>query len=208
REQLLQRLDRLDAAETRGIARGPIDVEAVHGMATAKRERERAADEPEARDADAHRYARTRSGVRRPIAPATAVTPVMSAAKFSKVRDSNPSDRAWSGLGCTSMSSPSAPAATAASATGATRYHFPVPWDGSAITGRCVRRFRSGTALTSNVLRVYFSKVRMPRSHRMTLRLPRASTYSAESRSSSTVADMPRFRSTGFGCSPTASSSE
>src|SRR5258708_5537547 len=106
------------------------------------------------------------------------------------------------------MSRPSAPAATAASATGVTRYHFPVPCDGSAMTGRCESLLRSGIALTSNVLRVYFSNVRMPRSQRITLGFPFARMYSAESSSSSTVADMPRFNNTGFGCSPHASRSE
>ena len=103
---------------------------------------------------------------------------------------------------------PSAPAATAAIATGATRYHLPVPCEGSASTGRCVSRFNIGIAFTSNVLRVYRSNVRMPRSQRMTFRLPRASTYSAERSSSSIVADIPLLSRTGFGCSPTASRSE
>jgi len=57
---------------------------------------------------------------------------------------------------------------TQRSATGATRYHLPVPCDGSATTGRCESFLSSGIALMSNVLRVYFSKVRIPRSHRIT----------------------------------------
>ena len=42
------------------------------------------------------------------------------------------------------MSKPSAPAATAARAIGATRYHFPVPWDGSASTGSRVLVSKGG----------------------------------------------------------------
>src|SRR5205814_1468897 len=106
------------------------------------------------------------------------------------------------------MSSPSAPAATAARATGSTRYHFPVPCDGSATTGRCESFLRSGIALMSKVFRVYFSNVRIPRSQRITFGFPFARMYSADRSSSSTVADIPRFSNTGLDCSPQASSSD
>src|SRR3989442_7562386 len=45
---------------------------------------------------------------------------------------------------------------------------------------------------------VIFSKVRMPRSHRITLGFPWESTYSAASNHSSIVADMPRLSTTGL----------
>ena len=56
----------------------------------------------------------------------------------------------------------------------------------------------------SRVLRVAFSKVRMPRSQRITCVLPPARMYSAESSHSSMVADMPRFRSTGWRTLPSS----
>ena len=65
---------------------------------------------------------------------------------------------------------------------------------------------RAGIAATENVNRVARSNVRMPRSHRMTCLLPHASTYSAASRNSSSVALMPRFRRTGLAAPPTAAS--
>ena len=49
----------------------------------------------------------------------------------------------------------------------------------------------------SVVLRVYFSKVRMPRSHNTTRGLPLERMYSADISSSSMVDIMPRFSSTG-----------
>jgi hypothetical protein len=58
------------------------------------------------------------------------------------------------------------------------------------------------------VKRVAVSKVRMPRSHRMTLGLPPDSTYSADSSHSWMVVDMPRLRSTGLPASATRRSSE
>jgi hypothetical protein len=48
----------------------------------------------------------------------------------------------------------SAPAATAAMATGLTRYHLPVPWLGSAITGRWLSLLITGMALRSMVFLV------------------------------------------------------
>src|SRR6266516_261829 len=88
----------------------------------------------------------------------------------SRVRDWAPSFNASSGLGCTSTSNASVPAAIEASARGPTRSRRPVPWLGSEIIGRCESRLMSGMALMSIVLRVIFSKVRIPRSQRITLR--------------------------------------
>src|SRR6267154_2458346 len=76
------------------------------------------------------------------------------------------------------------------------RSRGPVPWLGSAMMGRCESRLTSGIALMSIVLRVIFSKVRMPRSHKITLGLPCERMYSAASSHSSIVADMPRFSTT------------
>ena len=89
-----------------------------------------------------------------------------------------------------------------------TNSRVPVAWLGSTITGRWVYCFKRGTAEMSRVLRVSVSKVRMPRSQSITCQLPRASTYSAESRSSLMLAIMPRFKSPGWSRSPTASSRE
>ena len=57
--------------------------------------------------------------------------------------------------------------------------------------------FSTGTAAMSQVLRVAVSKVRMPRSQRMTFGLPCATMYSADISSSLMVELMPRFSSTG-----------
>ena len=65
----------------------------------------------------------------------------------------------------------------------------------------------TGTALRSRVLRVAVSKVRMPRSHRITCWLPPAMMYSAAARRSFTVALMPRFSSTGLSVRPSSLSS-
>ena len=70
-------------------------------------------------------------------------------------------------------------------------------WLGSRITGRCVSSFSTGTAAISQVLRVAVSKVRMPRSQRITFGLPCATMYSADISSSLMVELMPRFSSTG-----------
>ena len=104
------------------------------------------------------------------------------------------------------MIRPSAPAATAALDTRLTSSHLPVPWLGSTMTGRWVSCLSIGTALMSSVLRVYVSKVRMPRSHSMTRSLPCERMYSADISSSSMVDIMPRLSSTGFCASPTACS--
>ena len=65
------------------------------------------------------------------------------------------------------------------------------------MTGRWLVACTTGTAEMSRVLRVAGSNVRMPRSHRTTSRLPRRAMYSAAISHSSSVADMPRFSSTG-----------
>ena len=62
---------------------------------------------------------------------------------------------------------------------GLTIQEMPVAWLGSTITGRCVSFLSMGTAERSRVFRVAVSKVRMPRSQRMTFSLPPAMTYSA-----------------------------
>ena len=56
------------------------------------------------------------------------------------------------------------------------------------------------------MFRVAVSKVRMPRSQRMTWVLPPSSRYSAASSHSSTVAENPRLRSTGRRTFPSARS--
>src|SRR5690606_17219330 len=68
----------------------------------------------------------------RPRAEARARASSARAAKLFGVSDCAPSDSAWSGEGCTSIISPSAPTAIAPIDIGCTRYHFPVPWEGSA----------------------------------------------------------------------------
>ena len=96
------------------------------------------------------------------------------------------------------MIKPSHPAATAASAIGGTSFATPHAWLGSTITGRCVALRNTGTAERSRVLRVAVSKVRIPRSQRITLGLPPAMMYSALINSSWTVEAKPRLRSTGL----------
>ena len=65
----------------------------------------------------------------------------------------------------------------------------------------------TGTALMSSVLRVAVSKVRMPRSQRITSRLPSLRMYSADISHSSIVAERPRLSSTGLPARPTSASS-
>ncbi len=72
--------------------------------------------------------------------------------------------------------------------------------------GRWLVACTTGTAEMSRVLRVAGSKVRMPRSHSTTSRLPRWAMYSAAISHSSIVAVMPRLSSTGLPDSPTACS--
>ena len=83
-----------------------------------------------------------------------------------------------------------------------------MPCEGSTTTGRCDSRLRMGTAFRSRVLRVMVSKVRIPRSQRITCLLPRETMYSAAMSSSLMVLLIPRLSSTGLRRSPTASSSE
>src|ERR1017187_47361 len=75
-----------------------------------------------------------------------------------KSSDCAPSESARSGQGCTSIINPSAPTATAARETAAIRLCFPVPCEGSAITGRCERSRANATAARSNVFRISVSK--------------------------------------------------
>src|SRR5262245_1184878 len=84
-----------------------------------------------------------------------------------------------------------------ARAIGITLSRRPVPWLGSTRMGRWLSFLTTGIAEMSSVLRVAFSKVRMPRSHRITCVLPPARMYSAESSHSSIVAERPRLSSTG-----------
>jgi hypothetical protein len=63
--------------------------------------------------------------------------------------------------------------------------------------GRWLSFSTTGMAEMSRVLRVAFSKVRMPRSQRITCWLPPARMYSADRSSSSMVALSPRLSSTG-----------
>jgi len=54
------------------------------------------------------------------------------------------------------------------------------------------------------VFRTYCSNVRIPRSHRITFGFPFERMYSAARSHSSTVADNPRFKKTGFLTLPTS----
>lgn len=89
---------------------------------------------------------------------------------------------------------------------GVTRCRFPVAWLGSTTTGRWLNLLTSGTALKSRVLRVAFSKVRIPRSQSTTFSFPSATMYSAAISHSSMVAEKPRFNRTGLPERPTARS--
>src|SRR5271155_59604 len=176
-----------------------------------QRQRERSTDQPGAKNGDPldevggrHESYDAQAAMVRPMAGAMMRSSRMSCSNCAGSSDCAPSDSAWSGSLCTSISSPSAPAATAARAIAATLSRRPVPCDGSAIIGKCESFLITGIAAISKVLRVYVSNVRMPRSQRATLKLPPANMYSALSKSSSMVADMPRLRSTGFLVSPRA----
>src|SRR6267143_991553 len=148
------------------------------------------------------------SATRRPIASAIIRTSRISCMNWSGYSDCAPSESASSGFGCTSTMMPSAPAATAARAIGITLSRKPVPWDGSAMIGRCESLCTTGMTVRSKRLRVAVSKLRTPRSHRMTSWFPSASRYSADSSSSCTVALIPRLRSTGLPQRPASLSSE
>ena len=86
---------------------------------------------------------------------------------------------------------PSAPAATAARAIAGIRSGRPVAWLGSTMIGRWLCPWMLGTTDRSSVFRVESSNVRMPRSQRITCRLPSERTYSADISRSLTVALMP-----------------
>ena len=73
--------------------------------------------------------------------------------------------------------------------------------------GRCVNSFNAGMAAMSQVLRVAVSKVRMPRSQRITSGFPWATTYSADISNSFMVLLIPRFSRTGRPHFPRAFSS-
>src|SRR5215213_1443411 len=105
----------------------------------------------------------------RPIFPRSCINSL----NFDGLMDSSPSHSAHSGLECTSINNPSAPAATAAFDMGATNAHLPVAWLGSTMTGRWESSLRVGIAARSSVFRYCVSKVLMPRSQSITLRLPR-----------------------------------
>ena len=92
----------------------------------------------------------------------------------------------------------------AARARGSTIQAVPAACEGSTITGRCDCRLSSGMAEMSRLLRIIVSKVRMPRSQRMTFSLPPARMYSALMSHSSIVAERPRLSSTGFFVRPRA----
>ncbi len=72
------------------------------------------------------------------------------------------------------------------------------------MTGRWLSSFTKGTASIARVLRVASSKVRMPRSQRMTFGLPFARMYSAARSHSSMVEFMPRLSMIGFWILPTS----
>src|SRR5215469_12013930 len=103
----------------------------------------------------------------RPTAGAIIRNRCINSANCSGNNDCAPSESAWSGSGCTSISNASAPAASDAHAIGATLSRNPVPCDGSDVIGRCDSLCTIGIAEISSVLRVYVSKVRIPRSHRI-----------------------------------------
>ena len=107
---------------------------------------------------------------------ATARTMPLSAAGDTACAASH---SAWRGSGWHSISNASAPAATAAAASDGTQAALPAAWLGSTAIGRSVRSRSTVTALTSSVLRVAVSNVRMPRSQRTTFELPSLRMYSA-----------------------------
>src|SRR5664280_1920090 len=111
----------------------------------------------------------TGSATERPSTLAIWRTSAMRSSNCCGKSDWLPSLRAWSGSVWTSMIKPSAPTATAARDSGVTLLRLPVPWLGSTIIGRWLKRCTAGTMLRSSVLRVWSAKVRTPRSHRITL---------------------------------------
>ena len=92
----------------------------------------------------------------------------------------------------------------AARARGSTMNRIPDAWLGSTITGRWVFCFNMGMAEISRVFLVEVSKVRIPRSQRMTFSFPPAMMYSALIKSSSRVLARPRFKRMGFRIFPSS----
>src|SRR5438477_2216806 len=109
-----------------------------------------------------------------------------------------PSLQASAGFGCTSISKASAPIATAPLHMAMTKSALPAPWLGSITIGHCDSFLIIGTVERSSVLRVYVSKVRIPRSQNIRLQLPLESTYSPASSHSSIFMESPRFNKIGF----------
>ena len=135
----------------------------------------------------------------RPETAATIHARRVRPASSSSPRACLPSERAFSESGWISTMRPSAPAAIAATASGTTKSALPAAWLGSAITGRCVKRFTAAIAPMSSMNRASRSTpVRTPRSHRTTSWLPPRRMYSAACNHSSTVAASPRFNRTGL----------
>jgi hypothetical protein len=95
------------------------------------------------------------------------------ASTSASTRALSPSHRACAGSGCTSLMTPSAPTASAARASGSTSSRRTAECEGSTTTGRWDRRWTTGTALMSSVLRVAVSNVRMRTTSRTPLRLRR-----------------------------------
>ncbi len=65
-------------------------------------------------------------------------------------------------------------------ARGSTIQYIPAAWEGSTTMGRWLILRMAGMADRSRVLRVKVSKVRTPRSHKITFSLPAAMIYSAD----------------------------
>ena len=72
------------------------------------------------------------------------------------------------------------------------------------LTPAGLTRWIAGINDNACVLRQYSSKVRIPRSQRITFGFPALMMYSAARRNSSIVALIPRLSRTGLGCYPTA----
>ena len=160
--------------------------------------------------ADAHAHGQaTGPATDRPMAEATARTPVMRSLNSAKVSDCAPSDRARAG----SRMDLDQQAIRAGRDRRPRHGRHAVPHaDAVGRVGehRQVRGcFEHGMALMSMVLRVIVSKVRMPRSQRTTCRLPRAAMYSAAHQQLLERRARPRLSSTGRPAArPRASSSE
>ncbi len=116
---------------------------------------------------------RAPAGIVRPIACATRRAFSMSAGNSESTTACGPSERAFAGSGCVSMSSPSAPHGDA----GEGQALHPVALAGRVRgvddrPGGPSRFFAIGTAATSSVKRVAVSNVRIPRSHSTTSGFP------------------------------------